>query len=79
MITGQWPYQSTPVRRGFLIVLILTLASQMLPMIMAIIKYHHDWEFILESACPLIVSASIIVKLMCSVWNSQKVSCIQTN
>lgn len=70
---GQWPYQSPRVRYGFFGIQALVAASLGIPQLMALFRYREDWEFLLESASPFIFELALFVKVLFSVWNSQKV------
>lgn len=74
MVVGLWPHQSTRIRSGILCFIIVGGFCQLIPQILAIVKYHDDWDFLLKSASPLAFEATVIIRVLSSTCNRQKVS-----
>nr|AXM05200.1 odorant receptor [Campoletis chlorideae] len=68
---GQWPYQSRLVSRTLLGILIFWCTVQVVPQILAVIKFSDDPKVVLESISPFLVDAISFAKLVTCLCTSK--------
>lgn len=72
-VIGQWPYQTTRVRGGFLAVFLVLGIANVPPLLLGLVKYRNDWNSVLECVIACGFAAVSLAKLIGIVWYSQKV------
>lgn len=79
MLVGQWPYQSTRAKRGFLGVLIIFTSSGIAPTILAVMKYRNNSAMLMESFLLYTLGTISFMKMVSFIKFSQQVSYNCTN
>lgn len=78
-LLGQWPHQSARAGRGFLGLFIFVAITGLPPPILAFVRCRDNWNIVLESVNSGLYVTVCVMKMICIMWNSQKVCYISVN
>lgn len=74
LLIGQWPYQKPRAKRGILAVIFILIGSELVPQILAVVKYRDNDKMLVQCLILYVLGAIAVMKLLSFMVHSQKVS-----